>query len=141
MTTALRDELDFISHTAPNQPSGTDSERGELKTLCISNGDDGGVSEVDGEPEEEDKPDYGGSIPLDTNDLGIPVEHEPERNNLTSDWRTMAAGEPITGVIANPPYSHYGPDAPRVTGGGGDRIRWPAQTSKNVNRAPATLQA
>lgn len=49
------------------------------------------MSEVDGEPEEEDKPDYGGSIPLDTNDLGIPVEHEPERNNFTSDWRTMAS--------------------------------------------------
>ena len=118
-TAALRDEPDFISFAALNQPSDVESEQGEPEILYISDNDAGEVSEADGEAEEDDEPDDGSPIPLGTSDLEIPVEHElgedggEELDELEDD------DEPATEVTTNPPYGYYGLDASSVTGSGG----------------------
>jgi len=118
-TAALRDEPDFISFTALNQPSDVESERGGPETLYISDNDGGEVSEDGEEVEEEDEFDGDGPIPLGTSDLEIPAEHElgedggEELDELEDD------DEPVAEITTNPPYGYYGLDASSVTGSGG----------------------
>lgn len=117
-TAALREEPDFISFTALNQPSDMDSERGEPEILCISDNDGGEVS-ADEEEAEEDDFDDDGPIPLGTSDLEIPAEHElgedggEELDELEDD------DEPAVELTTNLPYGYYGLDASSVTGSGG----------------------
>jgi hypothetical protein len=115
-TAALRDEPDFISFTALNQPSDVDSERGGPEVLYISDNDGGEV--VKTEEAEEDEFDDDGPIPLGTSDLEIPAEHELEEGGEELD-ELEDDDEPVAEVTTNPPYGYYGLDASSVTGSGG----------------------
>ena len=117
-TAALRDEPDFISFTALNQPSDTESEQGGPETLYISDNDGGEVSEDD-EEAEEDEFDDDGPIPLGTSDLEIPAEHEKEEDGGEELDELEGDDEPVAEVTTNPPYGYYGLDASSVTGSGG----------------------
>lgn len=117
-TVTLRDEPDFISFAALNQPSDMESEQGEPETLYISDNDGGEVSEADGEAE-EDELDDGDPIPLGTSDLEIPAEHELEEDGREELDELEDDDEPVTEVTINPPYGYYGLDASSVTGSGG----------------------
>lgn len=116
-TAALREEPDFISFTALNQPSDMDSERGGPEILCISDNDGGEVSADEEEPEEEFDDD--GPIPLGTSDLEIPPEHELEEDGGEELDELEDDDEPAAEVATNPPYGYYGLDASSVTGSGG----------------------
>ncbi|KAF9648321.1 hypothetical protein BDM02DRAFT_2279947 [Thelephora ganbajun] len=117
-TTAPRDELDFISFTALNQPSDMGSERGGPEILYISD-NDGGETSGDDEEAEEDEFDDGGPIPLGTSDLEIPAEHELEEDGGEEFDELEEDDEPIAEVTTNLPYGYYGLDASSVTGSGG----------------------
>ena len=114
---APRDEVDFISFTALNQPSDMDSGQGGPEVLYISDNDGGEVSE-DGE-EAEDELDDDGPIPLGTSDLEIPAEHELEEDGGEELDELEDDDEPVAEVATNPPYGYYGLDASSVTGSGG----------------------
>jgi hypothetical protein len=116
-TAALREETDFVSFTALNQPSDVGSERGEPEILYISDNDGGEVSGDDREAEEDDFDDEG-PIPLGTSDLEIPAEGgleegEEEFDELEDD------DEPVAEITTNLPYGYYGLDASSVTGSAG----------------------
>ena len=117
-TAAPRDEPDFISFTALNQPSDVDSERGGPEILYISDNDGGEVS-ADDEEAEEDEFDDDGPIPLGTSDLEIPAEHELEEDGGEELDELENDDEPVAEVTTNPPYGYYGLDASSVTGSGG----------------------
>ena len=117
-TAALRDEPDFVSFTALNQPSDTESDRGEPETLYVSDNDGGGASEDD-EEAEEDEFDDGGPIPLGTSDLEIPAEHELEGDEGEELDELEDDDDPVAEVATNPPYGYYGLDASSVAGSGG----------------------
>lgn len=117
-TAAPRDEPDFISFTALNQPSDVDSERGGPEILYISDNDGGEVS-ADDEEAEEDEFDDDGPIPLGTSDLEIPAELELEEEGGEELDELEDDDEPVAEVTINPPYGYYGLDASSVTGSGG----------------------
>lgn len=114
---APRDESDFISFTALNQPSDVDSERGGLEILYISDNDGGEISADEGEAEDEFDDD--GPIPLGTSDLEIPAEHELEGDGGEELDELEDDDESVPEVTTNPPYGYYGLDASSVTGSGG----------------------
>ena len=116
-TAAPRDEPDFISFTALNQPSDVDSEQGGLEILYISDNDGGEVSAEEGEAEDEFDDD--GPIPLGTSDLEIPVEHELDEDGGEELDELEDDDESVPEVATNPPYGYYGLDASSVTGSGG----------------------
>ena len=118
-TVTLRDEPDFISFTALNQPSDIDSERGGPETLYISDNDGGEVSEEEEEADEEDEFDGDGPIPLGTSDLEIPAEHELEEGGGEELDELEDDDEPVAEITTNTPYGYYGLDASSVTGSGG----------------------
>lgn len=118
-TAVPRDESDFVSFTALNQPSDADSEQGGPEILYISDNDGGEVSE-DGVGAEEDDFDDDGPAILGTSDLEVPTEQGlggdegDELDELEDD------DEPVAEVAANNlPYGYYGLDASSVTGSGG----------------------
>lgn len=115
---AIRDEPDFISFTALNQPSDMESGQGGQEVLYISDNDGGEVSE-DGEEVEEDEFDDDGPIPLGTSDLEIPAEYGQEEDGGEELDELEDDDEPVVEVTANPPYGYYGLDASSVTGSGG----------------------
>ena len=117
-TAAPRDEPDFISFTALNQPSDVDSERGGPEILYISDNDGGEVS-TDHEEAEEDEFDDDGPIPLGTSDLEIPAELELEEEGGEELDELEDDDEPVAEITINPPYGYYGLDASSVTGSGG----------------------
>ena len=117
-TAAPRDEPDFISFTALNQPSDVDSERGGPEILYISDNDGGEVSADDDEAEEEEF-DEDGPIPLGTSDLEIPAEHELEDDGREELDELEDDDEPAAEVTTSLPYGYYGLDASSVTGSGG----------------------
>jgi len=119
-STALREEADFISFTALNQPSDMDSGQGGPEVLYISDNDGGEASEDGEEAEEEDEFDDDGPIPLGTSDLEIPAEYEQEEDGGEElDQLDDDDDEPVVEVATNPPYGYYGLDASSVTGSGG----------------------
>ena len=116
-TAALREEPDFISFTALNQPSDAESEQGGPETLYISDNDGERVSDDD--EGAEDEPDDGSPIPLGTSDLEIPAEHGLDEDGGEELDELEDDDEPIAEVTTNLPYGYYGLDASSVTGSGG----------------------
>lgn len=107
-TVTLRDESDFVSFTALNQPSDVESEQGGPEILYISDNDGGEVSEEDKGVEEDV---FDGPIPLGTSDLEIPAECGVEEDR----------GEEFDELEDDdePSYGYYGLDVSSLPGSGG----------------------